>query len=73
MAICAISGLEGIRIMTKEAAFIAAAIVIAGFLVGGRFETGSAGAGATIYRLDRWTGAMTVCGGLTCRTAVEPQ
>lgn len=66
MAIWGTSGLEGIRAVMKEAAVIAVAIVIAGFLSGGRYAVSGAD-NSSAYRVDRWTGATTFCDVVGCR------
>ncbi len=46
--------------MIKEALILAAAIVVAGFLTGGRFT--SSAAQGFVYVTDRFTGATSTCG-----------
>lgn len=56
--------------MVKEASIIAIALVIAGVLVGGRYEV--AGTQMNTFRVDKWTGAVVACSIISCGT-VEQQ
>lgn len=52
--------------MIKEAMIVAAAIVIAGLLSAGRYSIVAPAEGRNVYRVDRWTGVVSICNGQLC-------
>jgi hypothetical protein len=51
--------------MIKAALILAVAIIVGGFLAGGRYAT--SGSGNAGYIVDRYTGSITVCVLVACR------
>jgi hypothetical protein len=62
-------------IMLAATILLAAAVIAVGLMFGARYEISSPMQGGNVWRVDRLTGSLAVCGGfdnkLTCKPAEE--
>ena len=63
--------------MLSATILLAASLIALGLLFGGRYEVSPPVQGGNIWRVDRLTGSMSICGGfdnkLQCRSVTAEQ
>ncbi len=59
--------------IVKAALILSAAVLIGCFLAGGIYTTGRLATGPGIFVVNRFTGAVTICGAGFCRHQIKGQ